>query len=72
MQAIDSDLSVGEIMRRWPATIRLFIEFRMNCVGCPLSSFHTLIDACEEHELDAACVHRALERAVCSAGSDPG
>jgi hybrid cluster-associated redox disulfide protein len=72
MQSISSDLSVSEIMRRWPATIRVFIAFRMNCVGCPLSCFHTIFDACEEHELDAACVHKALERAICPAGPEPG
>ena len=45
------DLSLAEIMSRWPATIRLFLDKRMHCVGCPIAPFHTLVDAAEEHGL---------------------
>lgn len=40
---------VGEVMTAWPATIRVFLDFRMGCVGCPISAFHTVDDACKEH-----------------------
>jgi hybrid cluster-associated redox disulfide protein len=36
-------------MRRWPAAIRAFLDFRMNCVGCPIAGFHTVEDSCREH-----------------------
>lgn len=38
--------------RKRPATIRVFLDFRMGCVGCPISAFHTLNDACKEHGVD--------------------
>lgn len=44
---------VGEVMAAWPATIRVFIDFRMGCIGCPISGFHTVDDACNEHGVDA-------------------
>jgi hybrid cluster-associated redox disulfide protein len=40
---------VGEVMTARPATIRVFLEFRMGCVGCPISGFHTIDNACREH-----------------------
>lgn len=46
-----SDLCVAEIMQRWPATIGVFIDLQMYCVGCPIGSFHMLVDAAEEHGL---------------------
>jgi hybrid cluster-associated redox disulfide protein len=46
------DLTVSEIMRRWPATMRLFIERRLLCVGCPIAPFHTLTDVAREHFAD--------------------
>lgn len=49
--AIDPDMTVDEIMRRWPATIRVFIRHRMLCVGCPIGVFHTVRDACRAHDL---------------------
>jgi hybrid cluster-associated redox disulfide protein len=45
-------MTVDEVMRRWPATIRVFLDHRMRCVGCPIASFHTIDDACREHGLD--------------------
>ena len=42
-------MTVDEVMRRWPATIRVFLDFRMSCVGCPIAGFHTVEDACREH-----------------------
>ena len=50
MNATELDeLTVSEIMRRWPATMRLFIDRRLLCVGCPIAPFHTLTDVAREH-----------------------
>lgn len=55
--SIDPDMPVDEIMRRWPATIRVMIRYRMLCVGCPIAIFHTVADACAAHgvDVDAFC-----------------
>ncbi len=45
------DLSVAEIMAQWPATVAVFINRHMHCVGCPISGFHTLAEAAAEHGL---------------------
>jgi hybrid cluster-associated redox disulfide protein len=50
--AIGIDDIVGEVMTARPATIRVFLDFRMGCVGCPISAFHTVDDACMEHGVD--------------------
>ena len=44
-----SDLTVDEIMRRWPSTIGVFIDLQLHCIGCPIGIFHTLSDAAIEH-----------------------
>lgn len=33
---IGSDDLVGDVMNDWPATIRVFLGFKMGCVGCPM------------------------------------
>ena len=43
---------VGEVMDARPATIRVFLDFRMGCVGCPIATFHSVDDACKEHGVD--------------------
>ena len=49
---IESTRPVDDVMRRWPATIRVFLDHRMHCVGCPIACFHTIDDACREHDVD--------------------
>ena len=62
--AIDSQLLVDDVMTRWPATIRVFLDFRLGCVGCPIASFHSVDDACREHGIDPASFTAALRDAV--------
>jgi len=49
---IGFDDIAGEVMAARPATIRVFLDFKMGCVGCPISAFHTVDDACREHGVD--------------------
>jgi hybrid cluster-associated redox disulfide protein len=51
-EAVDAEMTVDEIMRRWPATIRVMIRHHMLCIGCPIGVFHTVVDACNAHRLD--------------------
>lgn len=37
--SIDPDMTVDEIMRRWPSTIRVMMRHRMLCLGCPIGIF---------------------------------
>ena len=68
---IDFNTTVDEVMRRRPATIRVFLGFKMACVGCPIASFHTVLDACREHGIDAALFVAALEQSPAIRGSRP-
>lgn len=49
---IGFDDIVGDVMEARPATIRVFLDFRMGCVGCPIAAFHSVNDACKEHGVD--------------------
>jgi hybrid cluster-associated redox disulfide protein len=62
--AIDSKALVDEVMRRWPATVGVFMRWRMKCVGCPFGVFHSVEHACEEHAQDLARFLAALEAAA--------
>lgn len=65
---IDPDMTVDEIMRRWPATIRVMLRNRMLCIGCPIGIFHTVADACAAHSVDEATFSAELLSAM---NSDP-
>lgn len=58
------DLSVGEIMARWPETIGVFVERRMHCIGCPIGLFHTVVEAAAEHQVPLEALVRDILVAV--------
>lgn len=55
---------VGDVMNACPATIRIFLDFRMGCVGCPIAAFHNVDDACSEHGVDRDAFLGALGAAA--------
>ena len=63
----DPDLTLDRLMREWPGTIPVFIRHRMMCVGCLITPFHTITDACREYGLDEDDFRRELDRSVASA-----
>ncbi len=61
---VRSDDLVSDVMNGWPATIRVFLDFRMGCVGCPIACFHTVDVACSDHHVDRDAFLKALNELV--------
>jgi len=66
--SIDSGMPVDEIMRRWPATIRVMLRHKMLCVGCPIGIFHNVAEVCSVHGIDKKNFLAELSAAI---GNDP-
>jgi hybrid cluster-associated redox disulfide protein len=64
---IGFDTLVDDVMRDEPSTIRVFLDFKMRCVGCPIACFHTVDDACREHGVDRDRFLAALGSAASAA-----
>ena len=58
---------VDDVMSAAPETIRVFLAFRMGCVGCPIACFHTVDDACREHSVDRDAFLEALRSVAAKA-----
>ena len=63
-QIDDPDMPLVQLFALWPVTAGVFHAHRMACFGCPISPFHTVIDACAEYRLDEATFRTALLAAV--------
>ena len=55
------DMTVDQVMNRWPASIRVFMDFRLGCVGCPIATFHSVEEASREHAIDGGAFLAALQ-----------
>ena len=70
---IGFDDLVNDVMNDWPATIRVFLDFKMGCVGCPIACFHTVDDACSEYHVDCRLPEGAARsRRINLGGHMPG
>lgn len=58
------NLTLDEIMRRWPQTLGVFIDWRIHCIGCPIADFHRLGHAADEHGYELGDLRIALELAI--------
>ena len=60
----DPDLTLEDLMARWPATIAVFLRHNMLCVGCMIGPFHTVIDACAEYGLEVDAFYAELAASI--------
>lgn len=58
------DLSLHAIMTRWPMTIRVFIDWQLHCVGCPIADLHGIVDSALEHGYRPQELEDALRAAI--------
>jgi len=49
-------MTVEQVMDRWPASVRVFLDFGMNCIGCPIAAFHSVEEASRENGIDGDAV----------------
>jgi hybrid cluster-associated redox disulfide protein len=66
-----TEMTVDNVMRRWPSTIRVFVDFGMHCVGCPIATFHSVGEACSEHGIDPGKFLERLRETAQSAQAQP-
>ncbi|MCX7286744.1 MAG: DUF1858 domain-containing protein [Rhodobacterales bacterium] len=58
------DMPLQMLFDRWPGTASVFMAHGMLCFGCPITPFHTVIDACLEYGLDVKGFRRELRAAL--------
>lgn len=58
------DLTLSDLMKRYPQTVPVFMRHRMLCVGCPIGPFHSISDACMLYALDEDEFRAELEAAI--------
>ena len=57
-------LSIAELLKRFPQTISIFIQYRMACVGCAIAAFHTVAEAAAIYGVDTELFISELEQKI--------
>jgi len=61
---ITADSLVEDIVERHPQTISIFNRHGLRCVGCYISSFHTVADSAREYAVHIEPLLNDLNRVV--------
>jgi hybrid cluster-associated redox disulfide protein len=61
------DLTVAEVLDRWPQTIPVFLHHRMACAGCVMAPFETLADVAAIYGLQLSRFLSELQQTIRSA-----
>jgi hybrid cluster-associated redox disulfide protein len=67
-----SDMTVAEVLERWPEAVSVFQEFKTACVGCSMAPFDTMVDVAREYDLALPEIMAALDRTVNVSGPADG
>jgi hybrid cluster-associated redox disulfide protein len=62
-----NQMTVAEILERWPQTIPVFLRYQTSCVGCSMNIFETLEDAMRIYHLQQTDFLQDLQRSIQSA-----
>ncbi len=64
----NSNMTVAEVLEKWPETFTVFQEFKTACVGCVMAPFDTIDDVARIYEMELSVLIEALDAVVSADG----
>jgi len=49
---INKDMSIMEIVQKYPQTVPVFMQHGLHCLGCAIAQFETLEQGAAAHRMD--------------------
>jgi hybrid cluster-associated redox disulfide protein len=49
--SISAELSVADLLARWPQTVQWFLSHQMSCVGCNMATFDSLQEVAANYRI---------------------
>ncbi|MCL5957705.1 MAG: DUF1858 domain-containing protein [Chloroflexi bacterium] len=61
---ITADMTVDEVVTRYPRTVRTFFKYGLHCVGCHISAYDSIADGARSHSVCVETLLDELNRAI--------
>lgn len=62
MKKITKKMKISEVIKKYPKTIFVFIDYGLHCLGCPMAIGETIEEAAQLHRLDLKKLLADLEK----------
>lgn len=59
-----TEMTIEEVLTRWPETAVIFHEYAMACVGCAVAPFCTVKDAAHDYDVSVTTMIERLKRVI--------
>jgi hybrid cluster-associated redox disulfide protein len=59
---ITKDMLIGEIVKKYPASVDVMLEHGMVCIGCHVATWETLEQGAQGHHIDVNKLLDALNK----------
>lgn len=61
---ITKEMTIAEIIRRYPQTLPVFQKYRLDCSACQIAEFEELAHGAGVHKVDVDTLLAELNRAI--------
>jgi len=62
--AITKEMSITEVVQKYPQTVGIFRNFGMGCLGCAAARFENIEQGAQAHGINVEDLIQALNKAV--------
>ena len=63
-EEISSKMTISELIRKYPKTVFVFLDYGLHCVGCPMALPETIEEAAKLHNIDLKKFLKDLKKAI--------
>lgn len=67
LAAITAEMPIGEVVRKYPDTVHVFMEHGLGCLGCAMAHFENIRQGAKAHGIDVDVLIKDLNQAVAQA-----
>jgi len=64
---ITADMSIIEVVQKYPDTVHVFMRHGLGCIGCALARFENIRQGAEAHGIDVDAMVKDLNQSVLQA-----
>jgi len=58
------DMPIGDVVRKYPDTVNVFLSHGLMCVGCAVARFESIRQGAQAHGIDVDALVEDLNKAV--------
>ena len=66
-KVITPDMPIGDVVRKYPSTINVFLKHGLGCVGCAVARFENIRDGAQVHGINVDALIKDLNQSVLQA-----